>query len=360
MKKTIFSVLTAACITVSLLAGCGAPAQKASQNDTAQQSTEAAYEVTGIVGQSSDYSDPGNWINIPEITKDVDTFYIYPTVYINPSPDAPSIVPIEDEMMRTGARRVYRLQASAFEESTNVFAPYYRQSNLAALAGKNSEEFMAFQYNEQRTDIYGALDYYFKNYNNGRPFILAGHSQGSMMLKIALRDYFKAKPELLDRMVAAYVIGFSITKEDLESNPALRFAERADDTGVIVSWNTEGPENKDQANVVVQENAIAINPINWKRDDTYAPAKDNLGGIIGDLSSDDIKEVKPGLADAQVDTERGVVICTTMPEYYVKVNELAESENLFGPASLHTSDYGAYYYNIMENVKTRIAAYFAK
>ena len=30
-------------------------------------------------------------------------------------------------------------------------------------------------------------------------------------------------------MVAAYVIGYSITKDDLEANPALKFAEGADD-----------------------------------------------------------------------------------------------------------------------------------
>ena len=45
-------------------------------------------------------------------------------------------------------------------------------------------------------------------------------------------------------MVAAYVIGFSITADDLKINPALKFAEGEYDTGVIVSWNTEGPEIK--------------------------------------------------------------------------------------------------------------------
>lgn len=37
--------------------------------------------------------------------------------------------------------------------------------------------------------------------------------------------------------------GFSHA-EDLAANPALKFAEGADDTGVIVSWNTDGPGNK--------------------------------------------------------------------------------------------------------------------
>lgn len=102
---------------------------------------------------------------------------------------------------------------------------------------------MAYQYQEQRTDVYAALDYYFEHYNQGRPFILAGHSQGSMILKIVLQDYFLEHGEYLERMVAAYVLGYSITTDNLKANPSLRFAEGADDTGVIVSWDIEGPES---------------------------------------------------------------------------------------------------------------------
>ena len=101
--------------------------------------------------------------------------------------------------------------------------------------------------------------------------------------------------------------------------PASAFAEGADDTGVIVSWNTEGPANKSEKNAVVLENAISINPINWKRDETYAPASENLGDRIpvmdtGTLKALDFEEHKPGLADAQIDLERGVVVCTALEE----------------------------------------------
>ena len=80
---------------------------------------------------------------------------------------------------------------------------------------------MDFQLREQRTDVYAALDYYFEYYNQGRPFILAGHSQGSLMLKIALRDYFKEHTDYLERMIAAYVIGFSITYSRTSSSRPL-------------------------------------------------------------------------------------------------------------------------------------------
>ena len=181
------------------------------------------------------------------------------------------------------------------------------------------------------------------------------------MLKMALCDYFREHTEYLERMVAAYIIGFSVTSDDLKVNPALKFAEGADDTRVIVSWNTEGPENKDEKNTVVLENAISINPLNWKRDDTYAPASENIGDRIpvmesGTFEALDFKFHKPGLADAQLDLERGVVVCTTLADQYVKPEEHG-ADNIFGPASLHESDYAAYWDNIRENVMTRIDAF---
>ncbi|MBQ4402434.1 MAG: DUF3089 domain-containing protein [Synergistaceae bacterium] len=36
-----------------------------------------------------------------------------------------------------------------------------------------------------------ALDYYFENCNNGRPFIIAVHSQGSMIALLVLKKYFR-------------------------------------------------------------------------------------------------------------------------------------------------------------------------
>lgn len=199
-------------------------------------------KIQNLVGVPTDYSNEDNQVHLPENTdKAVDTFFIYPTLYINPEPITPTIVPVEDPMLRAAVNDHYGQAPILFEDLTNLYEPYYRQSDLCALEGKGPKEIIDFQLREQRTDIYAALDYFFEHYNQGRPFILAGHSQGSVMLKIALLDYFMEHTEYLERIVAAYVIGFSITRDDLKKNPALKFAEAADDTGVIVSWNTEGP-----------------------------------------------------------------------------------------------------------------------
>ncbi len=320
------------------------------------------YKVTNLVGTASDYSDRNNWVYLPEkADKEVDTFFIYPTVYFNPAPDAPMIAPIDDEMMRAGVMAHFHDAPQAFIDLTNLYEPYYRQSNIFSLVGKGPEGCLAFQQQEQRTDIYAAFDYYFDHYNQGRPFILAGHSQGSLMLKIALRDYFKEHTEYLERMVAAYIIGYCVTKEDLEANSALKFAEGADDTGVIISWNTETPENKNVESAIVQKNAISINPLNWKRDDTYAPASENLGDRLPIIDGTEMiptkfQESHPGHGDAQLDLERGVVICTTMNGVNASL-DVPGLESPFGPGSLHMLDYTLYWENIRENIKTRIKSY---
>lgn len=319
-----------------------------SGNSTSSSETAATAVNIELVGTASDYSDINNWIAIPEITKKADTIYFYPTAYNDPSEGAADICEIDNEDMREKAQQLYTQQAEAFEDSTNVFAPYYRQSNIFAVM-KHTDNPEEFQKNEQRTDVYAALDYYFENYNEGRPFILAGHSQGSMMIRLALEEYFVIHPELADRMIAAYALGESFPKDWLAEHTYVRFAEGEDDTGVIVSWNTEGPGNKEADNFVVEEGAVSINPINWKRDSTYAPAEDNLGSRSLDENGEYI--ITPGINDAQVDTERGVVVCTTSTQF-------VPLANLFGEQSLHGVDFDLYFENIRQNAKVRVDAYF--
>lgn len=294
-----------------------------------------------------DYSDENNWMHQPEATKDVDCFYVYPTEYVDDSEGAPVFAAIDDPEMRLPASRTYLVQGTAFEDVANVYAPFYRQCNMAALAKMSMEDREAAFKSVPKTDVFAALDYFFKHLNNGRPFILASHSQGSIMMSFVLAEYMKAHPEYLKRMIAAYVIGFSITEDYLKENPHLKFAEGADDTGVIISYNTEAAGNEN--NIVVLPGAICINPINWKRDETYASAEESLGGYIFSEETG-LPEDYPHAADAKIDLKRGVVITTT--------NAVArETFPLFGPASFHENDYPLYYYNIKANAATRVAAY---
>ena len=154
-------------------------------------------------------------------------------------------------------------------------------------------------------------------------------------------------------MVAAYPIGFSITKDDLEQYPYLKFATGESDTGVIISYNTEGPKNIEEnaRNVVVLPGAMSINPLNWKLDETYASASENKGSLVQNKETGAREFVDLGV-DAQINLARGVIVTnTTAP--------VTEGAEFFGPASFHENDYSFFYSNLKENVAKRIATYKA-
>ena len=122
---------------------------------------------------------------------------------------------------------------------------------------------------------------------------------------------------------------------------------------MIISWNTEGEGNADASNFVVTDGAIAINPLNWKRDDTYAGKEECLGARILNEETGEY-EIYPEAADAQLNLERGVVVTHT--------NVLAPMDEWmgFGPESYHGGDFTLWYTNIQENAKVRVEAWLEK
>lgn len=306
-----------------------------------------------LSGASSDYSNRDNWMYFPETqAHDADVIYIYPTVYSDPLGDL--YATIDNAIMRKYAQGEYQIQASAFEGLADIYVPYYRQFNSAYAGFYDADGVLGLCYGLPRTDLYGVLDYYFENVNNGRPFILVGHSQGSMILSIILREYFKAHADYLDHLVVAYQIGYSLTTDMLTDNSALKAASGADDIGVIVSWNTEGPGNADAGTTyVVRPNAIAINPLNWSTDETHAGVELNLGSVMSD--ADGNYSLQSGMADAQVNVERGTVVTTTVDA--ATYAQKGVTTMMFGPESYHANDIGLYYANIHENASVRIQSW---
>ena len=339
MKKWMLAAILI-CGTTTVLTSC-------SSNDDNPVEPETV--------KATDYSQKSNWLQLPEITKDVDAFYIYGTSYIDDSfkEGAPNYAPIDNQEMRQRAMGEYMTNSSVFKESCNVFMPWYRQVGLK-YGGEVTKKYGSIEAAfdaEPYADIKAALDYYFEKCNNGRPFIIAGHSQGSAMVKYVLKNYFKEHPDYYKLMVAAYAIGFSVTKDELAANPHMKFATGESDAGVIVSYNTEGPKNVEEnaKNVVVLPGGISINPLNWKLDDTYASASENKGSLIIDEEAGTVSIGDIG-ADARLNTARGVVVTNAK-------SEPIPLTDFFGPQSFYNGDYTFYYNNIKDNVATRIAAY---
>ena len=117
-----------------------------------------------------DYSQKSCWYQIPEITKEFDTFYIPATEYINSSYNegASDYATLDNAEMLEGIQGEYMTQASVYEESTNVFVPYYRQSGLKheVDAWKETGDMRTALTGTPYTDVTAALDYYFQYYNN--------------------------------------------------------------------------------------------------------------------------------------------------------------------------------------------------
>lgn len=348
MKKS-FALLIIAVMGLGLVS-CAA------KTDTAQPSASAAPESSA----ATDYSKAGNWLSLPSAPdKEVDVFYLYPTAYFKSADTDPNVCSIDNATMVKNAKSAFQRQATAFETVGNIYAPYYRQADAAYCLSLSASEQDALLGGVTKSDVFAAFDFYIKNYNHGRPFILAGHSQGSNMLVYLLSEYMEGHPEVYDRMVAAYVIGYSVTDDYLSENPHLKFAERADDTGVIISYNTEAPTIEGN-NPVVLSGAQVINPITWTRTETLATADQNLGSIMlnsdGSVVLNDKGEFDRVMnyADARVDTEKGVLICST-----ADVDTLAPGNAVFGKGVFHSFDYPFYYYDIRRNAEDRVKSYLA-
>ena len=314
-----------------------------------------------FTGIPTDYSQKENWLALPDKPdKTIDLVYLYPSSCFDFR--AGEICTADNHSMRSVAKRSLSQQASAFAPVANVFAPFWRQVKATKLPRMSFEEVDSAEWAEPRTDVYAALDYYFEHLNRGRPYFLASHSQGSRLCYMLLSEYMREHTNWYKNMIAAYCLGDSLTKQYLEENPHVKAAQKEDDLGVVVSWNTEGPENKGKKSLVVAPGAVAINPLNWRTDSTHASAKDNLGSFFPHLLFPGLRRLRVK-ADAAIDPERGTVMVTEpgLAKYVITaIPGLKRFESVFGPASYHICDYSFFYLNIRENARVRAAAWAAK
>jgi hypothetical protein len=131
-----------------------------------------------------------------------DCFYVYPTVSTQPTDNA-------NLQVQAGEIGAAVSQASPFSQDCRVYAPMYRQRTEQSLAlGLGSDP--AADEVAYRSVLAGWLDY-LKNYNDGRPIIFIGHSQGAAMLIRLLASQVDNDPAVRSRVVAAILLGGNVT-----------------------------------------------------------------------------------------------------------------------------------------------------
>jgi hypothetical protein len=343
---------------VGLMEGCGSSSNSGKSSTSPSSSSTA----TSSTGQNPDYSNKDNWLALPSSTaakKKVDVFFLYPTVYKQSSSSAPMVCAINNPQMQSGAKAAFSRTATAFAPLANIYAPWYQQAAIQVLTLPLDQQ-QSIVGGVPTSDAIAAFDYYIKHFNNGRPFILAGHSQGSNIMINLMAEYMQKNPNVYKRMIASYVPGYSITPQYLAQNKELKFAQGADDTGVIISYNTTSPSPQ-VPDPVVLPGAMVINPITWTRSEVPATAAQNLGGIaVGSngyavLDAQGNPQKVLNYADAQINTAKGTLICST-----ANPSTLDPGNSLVAAGIYHNYDYPFYYFDLRANATVRIARYLSK
>lgn len=169
-------------------------------------------------------------------------------------------------------------------DGCNFYAPYYHQATIEGLLADTA--CFHSRCMTATEDVLRAFDHYMHSFNHGRRFVLMGYSQGGFAVVELLKHLSTEESE---RLVAAYVIGYQVTEQDL-SCPSIRAAETADDTGVTVCYNSVANADA-QISVISGQTAIGINPANWQTDGTpatyvfdYNGASDTLTATLDTLT----------------------------------------------------------------------------
>ncbi|MEN0062267.1 MAG: DUF3089 domain-containing protein [Myxococcota bacterium] len=129
----------------------------------------------------------------------IDCFYVYPTISLDLQGNS-DLTPGEEEFF------VIATQAARYGAACQVFAPVYPQTTLAALELGIGDPDPDVAY----AGVAEAFRHYLAQDNEGRGFLLVGHSQGAEHLTRLVREVIEPEPYAQRRMVAAHLLGASV------------------------------------------------------------------------------------------------------------------------------------------------------
>ena len=309
-----------------------------------------------------DYADERNWAALPQRkdaaddvppcsaavdsqdTAPADVFFVHPTTYFaGDNWNAPA----DDFWTRVVTATTLAGQASAFNGAGRIYAPRYRQMTLAGFAHPDVRELaLARAYG----DVSRAFRHYLVHYNDGRPIVLAGHSQGSRLVLRLLDEFFAAGP-LRARLVAAYPVGARVWEmTHARGEATVPICREPTQTGCLVTWRTFA----DGADASLDRNpgephhgrTVCVNPLTWRFDEIPAPPAVNLGSI-GLVLIGGPGRVRPALVGAQC---RYGFLWIDPPKGWGFSFAHADG-------NYHAYDYALFYMNIRENAQQRVAAF---
>ncbi len=222
-----------------------------------------------VVSAQTDYSDSSNWavrpgaypkglheLIIDQPPEGIDVFYVYPTLLLNENDQRWNMDLGDEKHKETVLSRAVHFQASAWANAGTLYVPFYRQAHIRSYYNleNGGREALLLAY----SDVKAAFQYYLEHHNRGRGIILAGHSQGSTHLSLLLKEFFDGK-ELQNQLVAAYLPGIGLSRNEFQSIPLLT-EEKA--IGGFVTWNTF-KRKFDEKQYKWYKGKAVVNPVTW-------------------------------------------------------------------------------------------------
>jgi hypothetical protein len=324
--------------------------------------------------KAPDYGTASAWAALPDVTDSSDTtpegvvmtdpaaapadvFFIHPTTFF--SNDAWNQSLTDAAVNARTDSGPMRGQASAFNGCCRVFAPRFRQASFAAMIKAGGDSDKAQQLAVE--DVVRAFQYYLDHFNQGRPFIIASHSQGSRIAADLIPRMIDAKP-VQARFIAAYVVGTWLPKSWFDAMHDIKPCVAADDTGCVATWSTLA-DNSDQAaqrKAFAQRNGhsldyadqpfICINPQSWTATAELAPESTNLGAwAYGAAPSP--RKPDPGMVNARC-INGAVLVSQPADSLYTRA--------ILPGGNYHMYDFNLFYMNIRANAQDRVKAFLAK
>lgn len=342
IKKTTLLLLILVFIFTAIC-GCNPENNPAGPTSAPTSAPTAAPEIKSDI----DYSDKANWAYYAQgENKEVDLFIICPTVDMGKNGNYN--MSMDDEKTKSNFVGALNMEKGIYDETTTMYSPYYRQMTFPvySMTDEEMKPYLDIAY----SDIRAAFEYYMQNINNGRPFILAGFSQGSQLMLMLMQEYF-GNTSYSEKLVAAYCIGWRVTQDDITKYPHLKMAQGEGDTGVIISFNSEAEGVEESVVVPKGMKTLGINPLNWKTDSTHADKTMNKGACFTDYSAT-IKNEIQNMTGAYLDAERGTL---RVPD--IDIEEYSSS--MFPKGVYHLYDYQFFFRNLQENVALRASNYLA-
>ena len=272
-----------------------------------------------------------------------DVFYIYPTLLTDKKNDSWNSDVTDSKQNNTVRNIAIKYQASAWANAGKIYSPLYRQvhyrsfyepftSNGGRDAGKIAYD-----------DIRRAFIFYLENLNNGRPIIIAGHSQGAYHCKTLLKEFFDGK-DLQNQLIAAYIPG---TRVDINEFKTIHALKKPDDIKGYLSWNTfrinkKPKKNKHPAYFSWKKNNYVSNPIRWD-ESKYTSIKEHKGLFYYD------EKIYPNSVSISI---YDGLLWSSVPKG-VKSNFILKLTNNY-----HFGDINLFWKDISINARNRVNSFF--